>query len=135
MALLCLNRNASVHVVHVFSQDVPAACREADVVISAAPVRNLIKKNMVKPGAVVVDVTTMRGDDGKQVGSLEWEGVLEGGRQRHAGARRRGARDQRHPAQERSGGLQDAEWRELTATFSSGRGRRREHRRLGRGSI
>jgi methylenetetrahydrofolate dehydrogenase (NADP+)/methenyltetrahydrofolate cyclohydrolase len=77
VALLCLNRNASVHVVHVFSKDVPAACREADVLISAAPVRNLIKKDMIKPGAVVIDVTTMRGDDGKQVGSLEWEGVLE----------------------------------------------------------
>jgi methylenetetrahydrofolate dehydrogenase (NADP+) / methenyltetrahydrofolate cyclohydrolase len=77
VALLCLNRNASVHVVHVFSKDVPAACRAADVLISAAPVRDLIKKDMVKPGAVVIDVTTMRGDDGKQVGSLEWEGVLE----------------------------------------------------------
>jgi methylenetetrahydrofolate dehydrogenase (NADP+)/methenyltetrahydrofolate cyclohydrolase len=77
VALLCLNRNASVRVVHVFSKDVPAACREADVIISAAPVRDLIKKDMVKPGAVVIDVTTMRGDDGKQVGSLEWEGVIE----------------------------------------------------------
>ena len=77
VALLCLNRNASVHVVHVFSKDVPAACRQADVLISAAPVRDLIKKDMVKPGAVVIDVTTMRGADGKQVGSLEWEGVLE----------------------------------------------------------
>jgi len=77
VALLCLNRNASVHVVHVFSKDVPAACREADVLISAAPVRNLIKKDMVKPGAVVIDVTTMRGDDGKQVGSLEFEAVCE----------------------------------------------------------
>ena len=77
VALLCLNRNASVHVVHVFSKDVPTACRQADVLISAAPVRDLIKKDMVKPGAVVIDVTTMRGDDGKQVGSLEWEGVLE----------------------------------------------------------
>jgi len=77
VALLCLNRNASVRVVHVFSKDVPAACREADVLISAAPVRNLIKKDMVKTGAVVIDVTTMRGDDGKQVGSLDWEGVLE----------------------------------------------------------
>jgi methylenetetrahydrofolate dehydrogenase (NADP+)/methenyltetrahydrofolate cyclohydrolase len=77
VALLCLNRNASVHVVHVYSKDVPAACREADVLISAAPVRDLIKKDMVKPGAVVIDVTTMRGDDGKQVGSLEWTGVLE----------------------------------------------------------
>ena len=77
VALLCLNRNASVHVVHVFSKDVPAACREADVLISAAPVRGLIKPDMVKPGAVVIDVTTIRGDDGKQVGSLEFEAVCE----------------------------------------------------------
>ncbi|HOT23989.1 MAG TPA: tetrahydrofolate dehydrogenase/cyclohydrolase catalytic domain-containing protein [Thermoleophilia bacterium] len=74
-ALLCLNRNASVHVVHVYSKDVPAACREADVLISAAPVKGLIKGDMVKPGAVVIDVTTIRGEDGKQVGSLEWEAV------------------------------------------------------------
>jgi methylenetetrahydrofolate dehydrogenase (NADP+)/methenyltetrahydrofolate cyclohydrolase len=76
VALLCLNRNASVHVVHVFSKDVPAACREADVLISAAPVQNLIKADMVKPGAVVVDVTTIR-VEGKQVGSLEFEAVCE----------------------------------------------------------
>ena len=75
-ALLCLNRNASVHVVHVFSKDVPAACRQADVLICAAPVQNLIKRDMVKPGAVVVDVTTIR-HEGKQVGSLEFDGVRE----------------------------------------------------------
>jgi len=75
-ALLCLNRNASVHVVHVFSKDVPAACREADVLICAAPVMNLIKPDMVKDGAIVVDVTTIR-HEGKQVGSLEFEGVCE----------------------------------------------------------
>jgi methylenetetrahydrofolate dehydrogenase (NADP+) / methenyltetrahydrofolate cyclohydrolase len=76
VALLCLNRNASVHVVHVFSKDVPAACREADVLICAAPVQNLIKADMVKPGAVVIDVTTIR-VDGKQVGSLEFEAVCD----------------------------------------------------------
>jgi len=75
-ALLCLNKNATVHVVHVFSKDVPAACREADVLICAAPVQNLIKKDMVKPGAVVVDVTTIR-IDGKQVGSLDFDAVCE----------------------------------------------------------
>ena len=73
-AMLCLNRNASVEVVHIFSKDVPAACRRADVLISAAPVQNLIKGDMVKPGAIVVDVTTIR-VDGKQVGSLDWEPV------------------------------------------------------------
>ena len=60
-AMLCLNRNASVEVVHVFSKDVPAACRRADVLICAAPVQNLIKGDMVKPGAIVIDVTTIRG--------------------------------------------------------------------------
>lgn len=77
VALLCLNRNASVHVVHVFSKDVPAACREADVLISAAPVKGLIKADMVKPGATVVDVTTIRDAEGKQIGSLEFEAVCE----------------------------------------------------------
>lgn len=75
-ALLCLNRNASVHVVHVFSKDVPSACREADVLICAAPVRNLVKGDMVKQGAIVIDVTTIR-VDGKQVGSLDFDAVAE----------------------------------------------------------
>lgn len=75
-ALLCLNRNASVHVVHVYSRDVPAACREADVLISAAPVQNLIRADMVKPGAVVIDVTTLR-VEGRQVGSLDFEAVCQ----------------------------------------------------------
>jgi methylenetetrahydrofolate dehydrogenase (NADP+)/methenyltetrahydrofolate cyclohydrolase len=75
-ALLCLNRNASVHVVHVFSKDVPSACREADVLICAAPVQGLVKRDMVKPGAIVIDVTTIR-VDGKQVGSLVFDAVCE----------------------------------------------------------
>ena len=74
VALLCLNRNASVHVVHVFSKDVPSACRQADVLISAAPVMGLIKGDMVKPGAIVVDVATIR-HEGRQVGSLDFEAV------------------------------------------------------------
>jgi len=74
VALLCLNRNASVHVVHVFSKDVPSACRQADVLISAAPVMGLIKGDMVKPGATVIDVATIR-HEGKQVGSLDFEAV------------------------------------------------------------
>ena len=72
-ALLCLNRNASVHVVHVYSKDVPAACREADVLISAAPVKGLIKGDMVKPGAVVIDVGINRLPNGKLVGDVDFE--------------------------------------------------------------
>ena len=76
LALLCLGRNATVRFVHTFCKDVPAACREADVLISAAPVQNMIKADMVKPGAVVIDVTTIR-VDGRQVGSLEFEAVCQ----------------------------------------------------------
>jgi len=76
LALLCLGRNATVRFVHTFCKDVPAACREADVLISAAPVQNMIKADMVKPGAVVIDVTTIR-VDGRQIGSLEFEAVCQ----------------------------------------------------------
>ena len=76
LALLCLGRNATVRFVHTYCRDVPAACREADVLISAAPVQNMIKADMVKPGAVVIDVTTIR-VDGRQVGSLEFEAVCQ----------------------------------------------------------
>ncbi|NLG65722.1 MAG: bifunctional 5,10-methylene-tetrahydrofolate dehydrogenase/5,10-methylene-tetrahydrofolate cyclohydrolase [Actinobacteria bacterium] len=74
LALLCLHRSASVQVVHSFTRDVAAACRRADVLISAAPVMNFIKPNMVKAGAVVLDVTTIR-HEGRQVGSLDFAGV------------------------------------------------------------
>ena len=76
LALLCLGRNATVRFVHTYCRDVPAACREADVLISAAPVQNMIKADMVKPGAVVIDVTTIR-VDGRQIGSLEFEAVCQ----------------------------------------------------------
>lgn len=77
VALLCLARHAAVCMVHTRCKDLSLACRKADVLISAAPVRNLIKGDMVKPGAVVIDVATIGGEDGKQIGSLEWESVLE----------------------------------------------------------
>ena len=129
VALLCLNRNASVHVVHVFSKDVPAACREADVLICAAPVQNLIKADMVKPGAVVIDVTTIRVR--RQAGRLaRVRGRLRGRRPRHAGPRRRRPRHQRDPAQERPRRLQGADGRELTQHA----GGRRARRPLGRGT-
>lgn len=77
VALLCLGRHAAVCMVHTRCKDLSLACRKADVLISAAPVPNLVKGDMVKPGAVVIDVATMRGEDGSQIGSLEWESVLE----------------------------------------------------------
>ncbi len=77
VALLCLRRHACVRFVHTQCRDMPAKCRDADVLISAAPVKDLIKPSMVKEGAVVIDVTTIRDDAGKQIGSLEFDGVCQ----------------------------------------------------------
>jgi methylenetetrahydrofolate dehydrogenase (NADP+)/methenyltetrahydrofolate cyclohydrolase len=77
MALMLLQADATVTVCHSRTPDLAAHTRHADVVVAAVGRRNTLIGDMVKPGAVVIDVTTMRGDDGKQIGSLEWEGVLE----------------------------------------------------------
>jgi methylenetetrahydrofolate dehydrogenase (NADP+) / methenyltetrahydrofolate cyclohydrolase len=68
MALLLLQRNATVTVTHHLTRDLAAATRRADVLIVAAGVPGLVTAAMVKPGAVVVDVGTthtaqgLRGD-------------------------------------------------------------------------
>lgn len=55
LAALLLNENATVTVCHNRTRDLKAKCLEADILITAAGIGNLIKQDMVKPGAVVVD--------------------------------------------------------------------------------
>jgi methylenetetrahydrofolate dehydrogenase (NADP+)/methenyltetrahydrofolate cyclohydrolase len=68
-ALLLLKRNATVTVCHTRTRDLGAHTREADILVAAAGKVNLISKDMVKPGAVVVDVST-NWVNGRQVGDL-----------------------------------------------------------------
>ena len=68
-ALLLLKRNATVTVCHTRTKDLAGHTRNADILVAAAGQPNLITKDMVKPGAAVVDVSTNR-VDGKQVGDL-----------------------------------------------------------------
>jgi methylenetetrahydrofolate dehydrogenase (NADP+)/methenyltetrahydrofolate cyclohydrolase len=68
-ALLLLKRNATVTVCHTRTKDLGAHTRNADILVAAAGQPNLITKDMVKPGAAVVDVSTNR-VDGTQVGDL-----------------------------------------------------------------
>jgi len=68
-ALLLIKRNATVTVCHTRTQDLAAHTREADILVAAAGRPNLITKDMVKPGAAVVDVSANRGETG-QVGDL-----------------------------------------------------------------
>jgi methylenetetrahydrofolate dehydrogenase (NADP+)/methenyltetrahydrofolate cyclohydrolase len=68
-ALLLIKRNATVTVCHTRTKDLAAHTREADILVAAAGRPNLITKDMVKPGAAVVDVSANRGETG-QVGDL-----------------------------------------------------------------
>jgi methylenetetrahydrofolate dehydrogenase (NADP+)/methenyltetrahydrofolate cyclohydrolase len=68
-ALLLLRRNATVTVCHTRTKDLAGHTRNADILVAAAGQPNLITKDMVKPGAAVVDVSTNRAD-GTQVGDL-----------------------------------------------------------------
>jgi len=68
-ALLLLKRNATVTLCHTRTKDLAGYARDADILVAAAGKANLITKDLVKPGAAVIDVGT-NWVDGKQVGDL-----------------------------------------------------------------
>ena len=68
-ALLLLKRSATVTLCHTRTRDLASHTRTADILVAAAGKANLITQDMVKPGASVVDVSTVWAD-GKQVGDL-----------------------------------------------------------------
>ena len=68
-ALLLLRRNATVTLCHTRTRDLASHTRAADILVAAAGKVDLITKEMVKPGAAVIDVST-NWVDGKQVGDL-----------------------------------------------------------------
>ena len=76
LAMLLLNENATVHVCHVFTRNLKEHTERANVMVVAAGVPSLITEDMVKEGAVVVDVGMNR-LNGKVVGDVDFEGVKE----------------------------------------------------------
>lgn len=77
MAMMLLGRDATVTVCHSRTQDLAAFTRQADVVVAAVGKRNVLTRDMVKPGAVVIDVGMNRNDEGKLCGDVDFEGVKE----------------------------------------------------------
>jgi len=77
MAMLLLGANATVTMCHSATRDLAALTRQADVLIAAAGKRDLVTADMVKPGAVVIDVGTNRAPDGKLVGDVDAERVKD----------------------------------------------------------
>lgn len=77
MALLLLQANATVTVCHSATLDIGYHTRQADVVVAAVGKRNVLTADMVKPGAVVIDVGMNRTEEGKLCGDVDFAGVKE----------------------------------------------------------
>jgi methylenetetrahydrofolate dehydrogenase (NADP+)/methenyltetrahydrofolate cyclohydrolase len=77
MALLLLQANATVTVCHSGTPDLAYHTRQADVVVAAVGRRNTLTGDMVKPGAVVIDVGINRDDEGKLCGDVDFASVSE----------------------------------------------------------
>ena len=77
MALLLLQANATVTVCHSGTVDISRFTRQADVIVAAVGKRNVLTADMVKPGAVVIDVGMNRDDEGKLCGDVDFAGVKE----------------------------------------------------------
>ncbi|MEI6732774.1 MAG: bifunctional methylenetetrahydrofolate dehydrogenase/methenyltetrahydrofolate cyclohydrolase FolD [Comamonadaceae bacterium] len=77
MALLLLQANSTVTVCHSATADIGQHTRQADVVVAAVGKRNVLTADMVKPGAIVIDVGMNRNPAGKLCGDVDFAGVRE----------------------------------------------------------
>jgi methylenetetrahydrofolate dehydrogenase (NADP+)/methenyltetrahydrofolate cyclohydrolase len=72
-AMLLLHRHATVTICHSKTPDLAAVCRRADILVAAMGKARFIRGEMVKEGAVVIDVGINRQPDGKLVGDVDFE--------------------------------------------------------------
>ncbi|MBJ2156728.1 bifunctional methylenetetrahydrofolate dehydrogenase/methenyltetrahydrofolate cyclohydrolase FolD [Variovorax sp. IB41] len=77
MAMMLLAESATVTICHSATQDLGAITRQADVIVAAVGKLNLLTADMVKPGAVVIDVGMNRKADGKLAGDVDFDAVKE----------------------------------------------------------
>lgn len=77
MAMLLLSAHGTVTVCHSRTPDLGAVCRRADILVAAVGKRNLITADMVKEGAVVIDVAMNRNEAGKLCGDVDYPAVAE----------------------------------------------------------
>jgi methylenetetrahydrofolate dehydrogenase (NADP+) / methenyltetrahydrofolate cyclohydrolase len=77
MALMLLQQNATVTICHSGTPDLKAMTLQADVIVAAVGKRNVLTADMVKPGAVVIDVGMNRNDEGKLCGDVDFAGVSQ----------------------------------------------------------
>lgn len=75
LSLMLLSRDATVTIAHSKSKDLPAVCREADILVAAVGRPKLVKEDWVKEGAVVIDVGISREESGRIVGDVDFDSV------------------------------------------------------------
>ena len=75
MSMLLLHKNGTVTTCHSRTQNLTEVVKTADILVAAVGKANFITADMVKPGAVVIDVGMNRLEDGKLVGDVDFEGV------------------------------------------------------------
>ncbi|XLZ70027.1 bifunctional methylenetetrahydrofolate dehydrogenase/methenyltetrahydrofolate cyclohydrolase FolD [Massilia sp. SR12] len=77
MGLLLLQANATVTICHSGTADLAYHTRQADIVVAATGRRNTLTADMVKPGAIVIDVGINRDENGKLCGDVDFAGIQE----------------------------------------------------------
>lgn len=77
MAMLLLQANATVTICHSATPDLAQHVRQADIVVAAVGKRNVVTADMVKPGAVIIDVGMNRNDEGKLCGDVDFAAVSQ----------------------------------------------------------
>ena len=77
MAMMLLAQNATVTICHSGTANLKAMTLQADVIVAAVGKRNVLTADMVKPGAVVLDVGMNRNDEGKLCGDVDFAAVKE----------------------------------------------------------
>ena len=77
MAMLLLHANGTVTVAHSRTKDLAEVCRRADILVAAVGKPNFVTADMVKPGAVVIDVGINRLENGKLCGDVKFDEVSE----------------------------------------------------------
>ena len=77
VALLLIHANATVTICHSRTKNLPAVCQEADIVVAAIGRANFVTRDMIKEGAIVIDVGINRQEDGRLVGDVDFEAAKE----------------------------------------------------------
>ncbi len=77
LALMLLQRNATVTICHSKTKDLPAVCREAELLLVAIGKAKFVTADMVREGAVVIDVGTNKTSEGKLCGDVDFDAVSQ----------------------------------------------------------